>query len=86
MYLGIAALIGAEILLSFKTFSFLLDVRYAVAIVLLLVNGLWKIIRSGRGFETLEEQYQSLSQQDLDTADKSEILSTFFKNVPLTGL
>lgn len=39
------------------------DVRYVVSIVLLLVNGLWKIIRPGCSFESLEEEYQSLSQQ-----------------------
>jgi hypothetical protein len=41
----------------------MLDVRYVVSIVLLLVEGLWKIIRSGCTYEALEEQVQVLSQK-----------------------
>jgi hypothetical protein len=45
--------------------SLMLDLRQVVSIVLLLVNGLWKIIRSGCNYESLEEQYQQLGQQVL---------------------
>ena len=41
----------------------MLDIRHVVAIVLFLINGLWKIIRSGCDYQTLEEQLQVLSQQ-----------------------
>jgi len=41
----------------------MLDIRHVVAIVLLLVNGLWEIISSGCNYESLEEQFQILSQQ-----------------------
>ncbi len=41
----------------------MLDLRQVVAIVLLLVEGLWKIIRSGCTYESLEEKVQILSQQ-----------------------
>ncbi len=41
----------------------MLDIRHVVAIVLFFVNGLWKIIRSGCEYKTLEEQLQVLSQQ-----------------------
>jgi len=34
----------------------MLDIRHVVAIVLFLINGLWKIIRSGCDYQTLEEQ------------------------------
>jgi hypothetical protein len=43
----------------------MLDLRQVVSMVLLLVNGLWKIIKSGCNYQSLEEQYQSLSQQVL---------------------
>ena len=39
----------------------MLDIRHVVAIVLLLINGLWKIIRSGCDYRTLEKQLQVLS-------------------------
>jgi len=39
----------------------MLDIRHVVAIVLFLINGLWKIIRSGCDYQTLEEQLQVLS-------------------------
>ncbi len=45
--------------------SLMLDLRQVVAIVLLLVEGLWKIIRSNCDYETLEEQFQILGQQAL---------------------
>ena len=45
--------------------SLMLDLRQVVAIVLLLVEGLWKIIRSNCDYETLEEQFQALGQQAL---------------------
>ncbi|MDR9755538.1 MAG: hypothetical protein RJR35_02115 [Thermoanaerobacterales bacterium] len=41
----------------------MLDIRHVVGIVLFLINGLWKIIRSGCDYQTLEEQLQVLSQQ-----------------------
>ncbi len=45
--------------------SLVLDLRHVVAVVLLLVNGLWKIIRSGCTYESFEEQFQTLGQQAL---------------------
>lgn len=41
----------------------MLDIRHVVAIVLLLVKGLWKIIRTGCSYKSLEEQVQILSQE-----------------------
>lgn len=42
-----------------------MDIRYVVSIVLFLVEGLWKIIRSGGSFEAIEDQFHRLSQQAL---------------------
>lgn len=65
----------------------MLDIRHVVGIVLFLINGLWKIIRSGCDYKTLEEQLQVLSQQvttrlfvwTLEKMDE-EILKTGIKN------
>ncbi len=43
----------------------MLDLRQVVSIILLLVDGLWKIIRSGCDYESLEEQFQALGHQAL---------------------